>query len=256
MQNNSCLATSLSDEVIAVWRIKLADFLAKDSCLPKCLRLLSADEEAKAKRFHFKHDQQAYIIFHGMLREILANYLHVDHPRNLKFHVTEKGKPFLPDFPELTFNLSHTKHYALIAVAKNTKYLGIDIESNARETGFLPLAQRFFHPDEVAQLVSAPEEQQQMIFFQFWTAKEAFVKAVGEGVSFGLDNFSVALPGQVSAAPQVTWVKNKRLNEIKHWQITYLNSPKGHTACLVYHGAAQTICYQDYFEFYALRNVF
>lgn len=232
---------------IDVWLIKLADCLDQ---LEIFLSLLSSQEKERASKFYFEQDKQGYTIFHGVLRKILASYLSISCPEELEFFTGEHGKPFVKNNAGLSFNLSHTKQYAMIAVAKNLDCLGIDIESSARAQSFMSLAKRFFHPDEYRQLGSVPQEQQQALFFSFWTAKEAFVKAIGEGVSFGLENFSVSLLSQANGLPKITWIKsnceNNKLCETDLWQIHYLDSPKDHTACLIYKSEPRNVYYRNF----------
>lgn len=103
------------------------------------------------------------------------------------FSKNEWGKPFLKDLP-LAFSLSHTGHYAVCAVGPSP--LGVDIES-ARCT--MALAWRHFHPDELSYLQSLPPTSQPEALLRLWTAKEAFLKALGRGLSLPLDCFSVSL---------------------------------------------------------------
>lgn len=227
-----------------------------------CFDVLSSEEQARASKFHFEQDQQAYIFYHGLQRKILASYIENTHPSELVFSTGEHGKPFLENYLgdlKLSFNLSHTKQYAMLAVTNHLDdwcQLGVDIEQNTRVRDYIALAKRFFHPKEIEQLLLVPKDQQQALFFKFWTAKEAFVKAIGRGVSFGLENFCVDLSGASSSMGKITHIKNacknNELNKYKTWQINYLNAPKDHTACLSYPSKPKIVYYRDCFEEIAL----
>ena len=100
------------------------------------------------------------------------------------------GKPGLP--PEqnrggLTFNVSHSGEYALLAFAAG-KSLGVDIEEiRARET-MIDLAKAILLPREFAEFERLGEAERQRVFFRSWTRKEAFVKGIGEGLSIPLNS--------------------------------------------------------------------
>lgn len=108
-------------------------------------------------------------------------------PSSRVFSKNEWGKPFLKDLP-LAFSLSHAGHFAACAVSSSP--LGVDIES-ARCT--MALAERHFHPDELSYLNSLPAASQPDALLRLWTAKEAFLKALGRGLSLPLASFSVEL---------------------------------------------------------------
>lgn len=158
--------------------------------------LLSLDEREKAARFHFEKDRRHYIAGRGFLRSLLGEYLAAD-PARLEFVCNSYGKPSLASSPTptLRFNLSHSRGLALCAVA-HERDVGIDLEYIRPDFATDEIAERFFAPAEVAALRSLAPEQQPRAFFNCWTRKEAFIKALGLGVSHPLDCFDVSLaPG-------------------------------------------------------------
>lgn len=151
--------------------------------------VLSEEEKQRADRFYFENDKDRFIIYHACKRIILSNYLK-QKPREIIIFLQKNGKPFLKNTP-LHFNLSHTKEMAILAVSKDVE-IGIDIEKINPSTDYLGIAKRFFHVREYQQLLKTKDAQmQQQQFFVLWTAKEAILKATGEGITAGLDNFSV-----------------------------------------------------------------
>ncbi|SRR5579883_299816 len=159
---------------------------------PGSLELLSLDERARAAGFRFDHHRNRYIACRSMLRVILAGYLETD-PRGIEFAYNPNGKPFVPG---LFFNVSHSAGFALYAVSR-TREVGVDIERIDPKFAAGQIPERFFSPLEVRTLRALPEHLQLEAFFRCWTRKEAFVKAVGLGLSMPLASFDVTLaPGE------------------------------------------------------------
>ena len=129
---------------------------------------------------------------HLDISSLLGKYLNF-HPKRISFQYLPHGKPILDRAHQTTFefNVSHSHHLALYAFSPSQP-VGIDLELIRPLPSALSLAQRFFTPREFAYLTSLPPQQQEAIFFQFWTAKEAYLKATGEGL-IGLQNIELAV---------------------------------------------------------------
>ena len=151
--------------------------------------LLAPDEQRHADAFHFALHRDRYVAGRAMLRRLLAARLERD-PVSLRFHYGKSGKPALDE--ALSFNFSNSDDLGALVIAAFE--LGVDIERvRVIEED---VAGRFFAADEVARLRSLPSEQQTAAFFNCWTRKEAYIKALGDGLSLSLDRFSVTLaPG-------------------------------------------------------------
>jgi 4'-phosphopantetheinyl transferase len=183
---------------IHVWRIFLDDAA---SCFQSLQQTLSHDELTKAERFHFQKDRTQFMVSRGALRAILSQYLDIN-PRTLRFDYNPYGKPSLiveQGGDTLRFNLSHSHGIALIAITKNRE-IGVDIEHIDTDFPYKQIAERCFSPLENAVLRSLPEPIQIKAFFTCWTRKEAYIKAVGKGLSIPLDCFDVTVaPGEPAA---------------------------------------------------------
>ncbi|MBD2449316.1 4'-phosphopantetheinyl transferase superfamily protein [Nostoc sp. FACHB-152] len=181
--------TLLPDEV-HVWRI---DLDVSKSQLENLVVTLSSDELARANRFHFQEHCQRFIAGRGSLRNILSLYLGIT-PQQVQFDYEPRGKPLLADplaDSDLLFNLSHSQGLALCAV-NYTRKIGIDLEYIRSVSDVEALAQRFFLPREYEVVRSLPPDQQQQVFFRYWTCKEAYLKATGDGIS-QLEQVEIAL---------------------------------------------------------------
>lgn len=179
----------LTGDEIHVWAVELTR-------PPEPLAvLLSADEQARAARFKFDADRRRFTVSRGTLRQLLARYLPLE-PARIQFDVGPQGKPAPAGQPEFHFNLAHSGELALIAVTKNQP-VGVDVEQLRPMPDREMIARRFFSKAEFAALQTVPAAEQNRAFFNAWTRKEAFIKALGKGLSHPLDAFDVSLaPGQ------------------------------------------------------------
>ncbi|MDZ8259996.1 4'-phosphopantetheinyl transferase HetI [Nostoc sp. ChiQUE01b] len=192
--------TLLQDE-IHVWRIDLDQ---PELHLQNLAATLSSDETARAERFYFQEHRQRFIAGRGILRTILGRYLDVQ-PRQVEFNYQRRGKPVLADkFTDsgLAFNLSHSQGLGLCAV-NCTSEIGVDLEYIRPMSDLEALAKRFFLTREYEMLRSLSPNQQQEVFFRYWTCKEAYLKATGDGLS-QLEQVEVSLTPTEPAKLQIT----------------------------------------------------
>jgi 4'-phosphopantetheinyl transferase len=152
---------------------------------------LSTDEAVRAGRFHRPQDRELFVRGRAWLRGVLGNYLGVP-PQDVRFVIGEHGKPALAaPHAWLQFNLSHTGSLALLALTR-VGAVGIDVEAIRAMSDMAAIARRQFAPSERLRWSQLPPDQQPSAFYACWTRKEAFVKALGAGLSLPLDGFEVA----------------------------------------------------------------
>jgi 4'-phosphopantetheinyl transferase len=154
--------------------------LDDDSSLPLALarEWLNDEERVRADRFKFDIHRERFTRGRGMLRRVLGDHLGLA-PAALVFATGEKGKPYLPGI-DLHFNLSHSEDRAALAVS-SLESIGIDIERFDRRVDVDGLSRRCFRESEIARFAGMAEEEKQRAFFWVWTAKEARMKATGDG---------------------------------------------------------------------------
>jgi 4'-phosphopantetheinyl transferase len=162
-------------------------------------QLLSPEERERASRFRFDRDRTRFISGHVILRTLLGRYLRIE-PVNVQFSYGSYGKPSLANQERygcnLSFNMSHSHHIAVYAFTHG-RPIGVDVELLDSKPSLLEIAASFFSKYENAALHKLPAAQQTEGFFNCWTRKEAFLKAIGTGLSWPLDQFDVSLtPGQ------------------------------------------------------------
>jgi 4'-phosphopantetheinyl transferase len=149
--------------------------------------LLSDDERMRAGRFPFDRHRDRFIVARGRLREILAGYLNTE-PKHIVFRYGEKEKP---ETAGLKFNVSHSAGLAVYAITRDRE-IGVDVEEIRTAIAQEQIAERFFCSNEVCSIRTAPAEEQALAFFRCWTRKEAYIKALGVGLSIPLSSFDVS----------------------------------------------------------------
>lgn len=145
---------------------------------------LSPEECARRDRFVREVDRIRFELFRGMVRRLLAGYLG-DDPAALQFELSAGGKPALQEpwrRAGLEFNLSHSDDVLALACARRGR-LGVDVECHHAHTDVDGVAAHFFHERESAALAALEPDARRARFFAWWTAKEAMVKAWGDGLA-------------------------------------------------------------------------
>lgn len=184
--------------------------------------ILSGDEMARAMRMRSLEVREQAIVSRAVLRLFTGGYLQIP-PSRVRFATTGMGKPVLEDGKSLHFNLSHSHGIGLLAFTA-TSEIGVDVEKLRLMENTLYLAQRFFSPWESEYLGRQTAEDLASIFFQAWTRKEAFLKANGHGIGYGLDRVEVALGSH--EIPRLRLV-NGCPQEASRWSMLHLEPCRG-----------------------------
>jgi 4'-phosphopantetheinyl transferase len=155
---------------------------------------LDAAEHARAARFRFARHRRQFVVARGTLRQIVGRYADLP-PEEVALVYGPRGKPYLagPRGPrDVRFNLSHSGDLLLLAVAAGRE-VGVDVERIRADIVDDAMARTSFSAREVAAFRALPRAERVRGFFDCWSRKEAFIKATGEGVSYGLQAFDVSL---------------------------------------------------------------
>lgn len=156
---------------------------------PGGIAILDDEERARAARFRFERDGRRFVARRSFLRRVLAGYTGAA-PASLRYRRSNFGKPELMDADGLAFSTSHAAGLAIVAVTTHGD-VGVDIERLRRIPDGLNIARRFFTGAELEHLRSIPTSMRPDAFLRLWTRKEAYVKAVGRGLSMPLRDFDV-----------------------------------------------------------------
>jgi 4'-phosphopantetheinyl transferase len=154
----------------------------------RLLAELAPAERERHGRFHFARDRHQYLLAHALLRRVLSCYAPRP-PASWRFVTNGYGKPALAgEGPR--FNLSHADGLVVCALANGVR-LGVDVERQDRRGDWRGLARRWLAAEEQAWLARQTEQERACAFLRLWTLKEAYVKALGLGLSASLTGFAI-----------------------------------------------------------------
>jgi 4'-phosphopantetheinyl transferase len=157
-------------------------------------KLLTDKERERAKRFVMKRDRNRYVFSKGMLKTLIKSYTGLG-PDKLQYLSGPYGKPNLDaglSKGRLSFNMAESAGYALFAFTQNRE-IGVDIERIRDIPEIERIVSLFFSEGEQAEFASLPPQEKKQAFFNGWTRKEAFIKALGVGLSMPLSKFGISL---------------------------------------------------------------
>ena len=219
-------AIRLGPREVQIWGIWLT---ASDAAVAYYHSILSLDERHRAERFRFGNLRRSYILSRGGLRILLAHYLG-GAPTGIEFIGGPKGKPALRDSSGIRFNTSHSGEMALYALTVGCE-LGVDVEQLRTLDDPESIATRFFSPGEASELLSLNPEDRGTAFFRCWTRKEAYVKAIGDGLTIPLNCFQVTLlPGDPARFIQLAG----DTGIARDWTLDHLDLEPGYVGALAY----------------------
>ncbi len=215
-------------------------------CLPLDIRdkkklatykaVLSDQEQERYQRFHFEKDRHSYLVSHALLRYALSQYFDVL-PARWQFSANHQGKPSLSSahkLPEIYFNLSHTDGLSACVITANRE-CGIDVEHQSRNNNLQAVAQRMFAEEERAGLNQQNIEQK---FYALWTLREAYVKALGSGLSGSSKEFYFDVNKQDLS---VKLFRKKKSADNRNWQFHLHHPATEHVLALAYESPEEVL---------------
>lgn len=181
----------LAPGAVDLWCFFYQDAMKDEALSLAYLALLSEEERAQHRRFHFDKDRVLFLATRALVRTVLSRYGDTA-PADWRFDKNAHGKPFVAR-AAFEFNLSNTRGLVTCAVASMP--VGVDTEDITRDTETLAIADRFFSESEVGALRALPEARHRERFFSYWTLKESYIKARGMGLAIPLGSFGFDLDG-------------------------------------------------------------
>ncbi len=222
----------LRTDQIDLWLVQLP------AAVPVALgATLTESERKRAARFAFEKDRAAYVTTRGTLRQLLGRQLGIA-PAEVELTQGPQGKPGLAAILEsrIRFNVSHSGSLALIALTLDHE-VGVDIEHGHDHFDLLELAETVFSPVERQRLATAEPAAHRTLFYRHWVAKEAYIKALGGGLSIPLDAFSVAFDASEPGS-QFTIRTAEGTSPVRG---AWVEAPEGYAAAVARTGPAWSV---------------
>jgi 4'-phosphopantetheinyl transferase len=218
---------------VHIWTVRVE---ASSAVAAQFELVLGPDEKDRAARFRFDNLRRSFVLARGTLRMLLGCYLDVA-PASIQFKYGSKGKPALAAPACVDFNASHSGGLAVFAFTAGCE-IGVDVEQIRPLQDIQSIADRFFCSEEAADLMSLPADQRQHGFFLCWTRKEAYIKAIGDGLSAPLDGFRVTLhPSQPARFIHLA----HDTNLAQRWTLHDLRLAPNYAAALAYRDSERPV---------------
>ncbi|MDM8541821.1 4'-phosphopantetheinyl transferase superfamily protein [Desulfococcaceae bacterium HSG9] len=229
---------------IHLWLV-FSDEIREASLFKAYNDLMTSEERVRGRRFRFARHQRQFAVTRALVRTTLSRYSHIK-PHQWRFDKNPYGRPEIKTSQNslgLQFNLSHTNGLIVCAVTQGASKaecaIGVDVESIERKGATIEIADRFFSNLESADLRNIPEKDRRLRFFDYWTLKEAYIKACGMGLSIPLKQFSFHIthqePLSISFAPELK-------DDPRCWQFWLLNPTQHHRVALAVRLKQELVC--------------
>ena len=242
---DTSLIESLENET-HVWFCR-PDEITDKVILDEYLSILSNEEREKYQRFHFEKDSHSYLVSHALVRKVLSRYCDVQ-PETWKFSFNQHGKPEILSSikcPNIKFNLSHADGMSACVVSLDND-CGVDVENIHRKNKLHAVAERMFAEQEAKIMSACDESKMQKKFFDFWTLREAYVKAVGTGLGGSSKEFYFTISADAKdgiseniRAANINFVDSKKKVDLA-WQFFLLELSSDHVAAIAVSGTVPT----------------
>lgn len=212
--------------------------------LPLFWKLLSINEQKKAKKYCNKLLINRYITSHGILRCIISH--HVNQPAaQLEFTNNIYGKPFLKD-NNIQFNMSHSHNIACYVLSFNNK-VGVDVEFHDNIIDMTGISEIVFTKKEIELLKSFNTQEKYKAFYTMWTQKEALVKAIGRGLSYPINTIETTELLSINNILPIP--ENNESNKYtlhNTWYCCRLETPENYSGAIVAHNQIDKITYLEF----------
>lgn len=227
----------LIGNAVHVWALDIANHKGE---MDRFERLLNKYEWQRAEKFVFEKDRHAFIIRQAVLKELLEGYLDIK-AEEVYFEFDEYGKPRMDAGVEMHFNLSHSDGMVMYAFSKDQD-VGVDIERMREGVEFDKIVENYFSDIERDVYFGFRRDERAKSFYTGWTRKEAYLKAIGLGLSKSLDKFSVSM------------VPNSSGGVIKgdeDWWVVDVDCPDEYQAAMSTFGELDRV---DYFKVHTIEK--
>lgn len=170
-----------------MYAVKISD-ISEEMLNELCL-LIDSEKKSKVEKFVNKKDKIRTLIGEILIRTIIIENLNIDN-KYIRFNKNQYGKPYLKEYPNFNFNISHSGDYVLCAV--DDKPIGVDVEEK-KSIEYEEIAKSFFTAKEFDYIVNGDLKSRLDRFYEIWTLKESYIKCCGQGLSIPLKSFSIEI---------------------------------------------------------------
>jgi 4'-phosphopantetheinyl transferase len=194
-----------------------------------CEGVITNDERSRYSGFRFERDRRLFLATRLLVRRVLSRYSGVA-PGAWRFEAQSSGKPHVshPDIsPKLHFNLANTPGLVVCGVSAAHELLGVDAERIDRRVDFEGVARRCFSPSETDALGGSPPDELARRFFEYWTLKESYVKALGVGLAHSLAEFSFTIGER-----DIDIAFHRQISDAHSWRFALLDASPVHVMAL------------------------
>jgi 4'-phosphopantetheinyl transferase len=151
--------------------------------------LVTAEERTWLASFRFDRDRHEHLVSRALVRACLARHLG-ERAESFRFRAGEHGKPSLDPLRDLFFNASNHRDVVVCALSRHPE-LGVDVEPVTRGDEILEVVETVFSPAEIVALRALPLPERRARAVTLWTVKEAYIKALGLGMSAPLREMTI-----------------------------------------------------------------
>jgi len=186
-----------------IYAVKISD-ISEEKINELCL-LIDSEKKYKVEKYINKKDKIRTLIGEILIRTIIFEKLKIDN-KYIKLNKNQYGKPYLKDYPNFNFNISHSGEYVVCAV--DNKPIGIDVEE-VKYIGNEDIAKSFFTAKEYEYIINHDLELQLNKFYEIWTLKESYIKCCGQGLSIPLNSFTI----EIDQSENIKVIRNNEYKE-------------------------------------------
>lgn len=220
----------MSVEDVYLW-LSLTYQCQEPSLIKTYTSWLDDQERMRYQRFRFPRHRHEYLVAHALLRSCLSRYGDRQ-PWAWRFSTNTYGRPEIQveqGAPPLRFNLAHTEGLVACAVTRSAD-IGVDVERTTRKGDLVAIATSSLTPHELAMLGQLEGLAWRDRFFDFWTLKEAYVKARGLGLSLPLQQFAFRL--ESDELGQIRFESDSEANPPEDWRFGLMSPTPNHRLAL------------------------
>ncbi|MCG8576191.1 MAG: 4'-phosphopantetheinyl transferase superfamily protein [Flavobacteriales bacterium] len=225
--------SELTAKEIHLWRVSLNP---SQEVLLSCQNALSTAEKGRVEFFSFDQVKQNYLVSQGVLRVLLGKYLGIN-PQEVELGRHSKGKPFCKQDPNLYFNISNSGGKCVYAFSRKGE-IGIDLEKIRPLSDLDEMIEKNFSAQEQSYIQKKSAEKLRR-FFLFWTIKESYLKAIGEGMRIEPQNLEFTVQNQ-----QIKLIGIKGYTDFEDWNFKEVPFDKTYIRTLTYLG--DSVEFQDF----------